>query len=143
MRIVKVLKWGQFITKLAAIGTAISGAVTALSGSAASGIAISAAGATTYAATNGIQMQGYEKTRHIPPGRVDKAANMMRMMEIDAMSKKKKRPQRQRVDNMMPVMPSKNHQAARSAAAQMAGGPPKLSGLAAHYAAATVMTRKK
>jgi hypothetical protein len=81
-KIVKILKWGKLLAKLAAIGTTISGAVTALSGSATTGMALSAAGATTYAAAKTLPTKGYEKTRHIPPGRVDKAANLLRQQEI-------------------------------------------------------------
>jgi len=88
IKIVKVLKWGKIAAKLAAIGTTISGAVTALSGSATSGVALSAAGATTYAAAKGIPTQGYEKTKHIPPTRSnscsDKPAAAAIMMQQDA-----------------------------------------------------------
>ena len=80
--LVKILKWGKLLAKLAAIGTTISGAVAALSGSATAGITISAAGATTYAATKGIPTKGYEKTKHIPPGKINKQANMLRQQEI-------------------------------------------------------------
>ena len=113
IKIVRFLKWGKILAKFAAIGTTVSGAITALSGSATSGVALSAAGATTYAATKGLPSQGYEKTKHIPPGRVDKAANMLRQQEIArAKGHMKKTPA-----GMLPgiVMPTKSP--GRSAAA--------------------------
>jgi len=81
LKFVKFLKWSKIAAKLAAVGTTMTGALASLSGSATTGIALSAAGASTYAATD-LQTKGYEKTKHIPPGRVDKAANILRRQEM-------------------------------------------------------------
>ena len=86
IKILKLLKWGKVTAKIAVIGTTITGAATALSGSASTGVALSAAGATAYAATTGLPKPRYEKTKHIPPGRVDKAANMLRKQEIESLT---------------------------------------------------------
>jgi hypothetical protein len=79
LKFLRLLKRGKIAAKFAAIGTTITGAVAAFSGSATTGAALSAAGATAYAATSATQ--GYEKTKHIPPVRVDKTANMLRKHE--------------------------------------------------------------
>ena len=84
IKFLRLLKRGKIAAKFAAIGAAITGAVTALSGSATTGVAMSAAGATAYAASKGVPSQGYEKTKHIPPGRVDKTANLLRQQEMDS-----------------------------------------------------------
>jgi hypothetical protein len=68
-RIFILLKWGKITAKFAAIGTTITGAITAFtSSSSATGIAMGAAGATTYAATKELAKEGYEKTKHVSPG---------------------------------------------------------------------------
>src|SRR5882757_336265 len=82
LKFLRFLKRGTVAAKFAAIGTTITGAIAALSGSATTGTALSAAGAATYAATSATQ--GYEKTKHIPPVRVDKTANMLRQHDKES-----------------------------------------------------------
>jgi len=84
VRFIKILKWGKIVAKFTAVGTMVSGAVTALSGSATTGVVLSATGATSYAVAKGLPQQGYEKTKHIPPGRVDKTANLLRQQKLVA-----------------------------------------------------------
>jgi hypothetical protein len=61
----------RLIAKIAAIGTTITGAVTALtSSSSATGIALGAAGATGgVVVTHGIPVKGYEKIKHVSPAK--------------------------------------------------------------------------
>jgi len=66
--IAKVLKWSKIIAKFAAIGTTITGGIAALtSASSSTGLALTAAGATTYVAAKNIPVHDYEKTRHVSP----------------------------------------------------------------------------
>lgn len=83
LKFIRYLRWSKIAAKFASLCTTIMGAVAAVYGSATTGVALGAAGASTYAATKGVQVQGYERTKHVPPGRVDKAANLLRKMEMD------------------------------------------------------------
>lgn len=109
LKFVKFLKWSKIAAKLAAVGTTITGALASLSGSAVTGIALSAAGATTYAATD-LHSQGCEKTRHIPPGHVNKSVNTLRKSEI----RKTKKPAGQ-PKTMQSNMPQAKHAPMRNA----------------------------
>lgn len=81
-KIKKIIRWSKVVAKFAAIGTTITGAVTAAtSGSATTGFALGAAGATTYAATKSIPVNGYEKTKHISP-LASKPAEMHRALKV-------------------------------------------------------------
>ncbi len=64
-----ILKWGKLITRITAISATLTGAFAALfsSSSVASGIALTAAGASTLAAAEKLPSQRYVKTKHIPP----------------------------------------------------------------------------
>jgi hypothetical protein len=79
LKFIKFLRWSKIAAKFAAVGATITGALASLSGSATAGIALSAAGATTYAATD-LPAQGYERTKHVPPGRTQQSVNMQRTM---------------------------------------------------------------
>ncbi len=67
LRIKKLLKWTRIAAKFIAIGAAITGAVTALSSSITTGAAISAAGATGFAAAKTVPGKNYDKIRHVSP----------------------------------------------------------------------------
>lgn len=84
-KLLKFLKWGKIFAKLIAISVTISGAVATLSGYAILGIDVSALGAIIYIATYGLPGPRYEKTRHVPPARINKIANMMRFQEVHSM----------------------------------------------------------
>jgi hypothetical protein len=86
IKFLKLLKRGKIAARFAAIGTAITGAVTALSGSATTGVALSAAGVTAYAVTS--VPQSYEKTRHVPP-RMEKTSLRQHDMEVAYKGKQK------------------------------------------------------
>jgi len=62
-------KWSRIAVKICAIGTTVTGAVTAVSSSSsATGIAMGAAGATGgIVAFQGIPVKGYERIKHVPP----------------------------------------------------------------------------
>lgn len=77
LKFFRLLKWSKVVAQFAALGTTMAGAVTAFSGSAATGMALTAAGATTYAVTNGMPVKTYEKTAHIPPARADRTMSML------------------------------------------------------------------
>lgn len=67
-----MLRWSKLIARITAIGATITGAVAALfsSSSVTSGIALTAAGASTLAATEKLpDHKGYIKTKHVPPRR--------------------------------------------------------------------------
>jgi hypothetical protein len=62
----KLLKLTLAALKLTALGTAVTSAVTALTNSLSAGFAMTAAGATTYAAAKNIPKE-YDKTKHVSP----------------------------------------------------------------------------
>jgi hypothetical protein len=67
-KIITILKWGKIAAKVVALGTTISGAITALtSSSVTTGFVLGATGATTYVAVKTLPNKGYEKTTHISP----------------------------------------------------------------------------
>ena len=89
-----LLKWTKFVARLAAIGATVSGAAVAFftSSSATSGIAITAAGASTLAAAEKIPnpKDKYLKTKHISPKLAAKLGVKKKPGEEDALTKKEK-----------------------------------------------------
>jgi hypothetical protein len=77
------------VAKLAAIGTAVTGAFTAITSSMSTGFAITAAGATSYAAAKNIPVQGYDKTKHISPVAPKQGSGVQRQ-EKTLLAKKEK-----------------------------------------------------
>jgi hypothetical protein len=66
--IARIFKWSRIAAKIAALGTALAGALTLLvQTSIMTSILLGAVGATTYAAARTIPEMGYERTRHISP----------------------------------------------------------------------------
>lgn len=104
-RVIAVLRWSKVVAKITAIGATVSGAVmSVVGGSAVTGFAVSAAGATSYAAVKNIPIpvSGYERTRHIPP--VD-TISTSRSLPVEALNRR----QQARESKVRPSSRTFNH----------------------------------
>jgi hypothetical protein len=85
-RIIKILQWSKVTAKFIAVCSTIAGMVAAAASSSAAttGLALSAAGATTLAATKTIpSTRGYEKIKHIAPPRIIRSTKDSEKTSID------------------------------------------------------------
>ncbi len=84
-----VLRWGKIVTRIAAIGATITGAFAALfsSSSITSGVALTAAGASTLAAAEKIPDPKYIKTKHVPPKAIGAKRSSKAVLQPDILPK--------------------------------------------------------